>query len=539
MVRPVAPPRGRLARNLRRVSQCFFLGLFLWLLFHTELPRDRFDIVNSVPGPVELFFQIDPLHLIMTTLASRGVHAALLWGLVTLGVTLVLGRVFCGWVCPLGALSQFMGWLWRRQGRMPRLAQRQESSPRQRWKYLILGALALGAALGVNQAGLLDPISLTCRSLGVGVIPAFNHGVDAALGAVPEFMSGLTRPIRRWLADHLFPLEPVHFRQGALIGGLFFGILAVSMALPRFWCRSLCPLGALLGLFARHQALRVRTDTAVCTECGLCHLACEGAADPHRPGQWLAHECLMCWNCVPACPSGGIAIRFPEVRLANDPGVDLRRRQLLGTFAAGLLAPPLLRAPVNPRRAAPGLIRPPGALPEPQFLAQCVKCGECMKVCPTNFLQEAGLEAGLEGLWTPVGVGTAGYCSYECSLCGQVCPTGAIRELALGEKKETKIGLAFVDRARCLPWALATPCIVCEEHCPTPTKAIWLEDVTETNRDGGAVALRRPHVDAELCIGCCICVNVCPVVDRPAIQVTSIGESRSAQNRVILGMNDN
>jgi ferredoxin len=157
-----------------------------------------------------------------------------------------------------------------------------------------------------------------------------------------------------------------------------------------------------------------------------------------------------------------------------------------------------------------------------------------MKVCTTNGLQPALLEAGLEGLWTPVLVPRIGYCEYNCTLCGQVCPTGAIARLPREEKVRVKIGLASVDRSRCLPWAHGIPCIVCEEVCPTPTKAVWFEEVPGRNREGAEVILKRPHVDLDLCIGCGICEAQCPVLDRPAIFVTSTGESRNPDNGLLL-----
>jgi formate hydrogenlyase subunit 6/NADH:ubiquinone oxidoreductase subunit I len=153
-------------------------------------------------------------------------------------------------------------------------------------------------------------------------------------------------------------------------------------------------------------------------------------------------------------------------------------------------------------------------------------------VCITNGLQPTLLEAGLEGIWTPRLVPRVGYCEYHCTLCGQVCPTGAIQKLKVAEKVQVKIGLAMIDKNRCLPHAHATPCIACQEVCPTPKKAVWLEDAVEKGRDGRAVALKKPYVDLDLCIGCGICEYVCPVSDRPAISVTSIGESRSEENQL-------
>jgi formate hydrogenlyase subunit 6/NADH:ubiquinone oxidoreductase subunit I len=157
-----------------------------------------------------------------------------------------------------------------------------------------------------------------------------------------------------------------------------------------------------------------------------------------------------------------------------------------------------------------------------------------MKVCITNGLQPTLLEAGLEGIWSPMLVPRIGYCEYRCTLCGQVCPTGAIKRLSVGQKAKVKIGLAMIDKGRCLPWAHSRPCIVCEEVCPTPRKAIWFEEAKARDREGKAITVLQPRVDLNLCIGCGICEAKCPVLGRPAIYVMNLGESRSRENQLLL-----
>jgi formate hydrogenlyase subunit 6/NADH:ubiquinone oxidoreductase subunit I len=125
----------------------------------------------------------------------------------------------------------------------------------------------------------------------------------------------------------------------------------------------------------------------------------------------------------------------------------------------------------------------------------------------------------LEGLWTPVIAPRVGYCDYGCNACGQVCPSKAIPLLSLEEKRQAVIGIASVDRNRCLPWASDTPCIVCEEMCPLPEKAIRLEAVTVPDAFGGTLELQRPYVLRDECIGCGICENHCPLEGEAAIRV--------------------
>ena len=174
----------------------------------------------------------------------------------------------------------------------------------------------------------------------------------------------------------------------------------------------------------------------------------------------------------------------------------------------------------------PLLIRPPGALDEQEFLHRCVRCAECIQVCIGNALQPTFLQGGLDGMFSPMLMARSGYCEFNCTLCGQVCPTGAIRQLTLEQKHQWKIGHAWFDKNICLPYAKATPCMVCEEHCPTPEKAIRFTEVTIVDAAGETITIRQPYVVDELCIGCGICETKCPLPGRSAIYVTSAGEHR-------------
>jgi ferredoxin len=190
--------------------------------------------------------------------------------------------------------------------------------------------------------------------------------------------------------------------------------------------------------------------------------------------------------------------------------------------------------------ANPLTIRPPGSVAESGFLAKCIRCGQCMRVCPNNALHPTLLEAGFEAIWTPILIARIGYCEPTCTLCGQVCPTGAIAELTLKQKvgdkdtPPTRIGTAFIDQGRCLPWAMATPCIVCEEWCPTTPKSIYLREEMVRDSQGREVLVKRPYVAPHFCTGCGACEFACPVHDHKAIRISSVGETRSEQNQILL-----
>jgi polyferredoxin/ferredoxin len=512
-------------QNLRRVTQGLFILLFLFLFIQTESKGN-----DELGYPVRLFLDFDPLILITTLLSAHAVAKAFLLSLVVIVLTLLLGRVFCGWVCPLGTLNNLVGSL--KKGRT------QVVSPAwHRVKYLILVGILASAVFTLQPVGIMDPISLLIRSFSLSIYPLFNYAVRSTFDTIyavnPAGIAAVSEPVYTVLKKSILSFNQAFYNQSVFIGVLFLTILGLNLVEKRFWCRYLCPLGALLGLMSRFSLLK-RSVSEGCTECGACATVCQGNASPDEKGKWKDAECYYCWNCDDICPNNAVSFGFPGKKIT--PAMDLGRRRLVVSALSGIAAVPLIRiTPLGMANAKdPVLLRPPGSLEEKEFLARCVKCGECMKVCTTNGLQPTLMEAGLEGIWSPMLVPRIGYCEYRCTLCGQVCPTGAIKKLPLQEKVKVKIGLAMIEKGRCLPWAHATPCIMCEEVCPTPKKAIWFEKAQVRDRKGKVITVQQPRVDLELCIGCGICEAKCPVLGRPAIYVSNVGESRSKENQLLL-----
>jgi polyferredoxin len=535
--------------TLRRTSQIICFLLFLFLLLKTEfrgsLRAATTDI--HIPYPVRLVFQIDPLVALTNALSSRLLYQGLLWSLVVLIPTLFLGRFFCGWICPLGSVHHFFGSLKSERKRGKRLV---ESNRYKRWqtaKYYLLIAGLVAALLGSGILGWLDPIALLVRSLALSILPGTNYALSAALHAMEHSRFApvqTTGSILHFVfGSWLLTFKQLYFRQAFWLGLIFIFLVALNSRITRFWCRALCPLGALLGIVSRWSVLGLVKNAQHCKDCDRCLLHCQGGDDPIGGVPWRQAECHLCLNCVADCPEQGLQFKFFAAQ--ESLGASLPRRKVLTGLVAGAAVVPLLRS--TPGFAAQRnalLIRPPGALDEDYFLARCIRCGECMKACPTNALHPALGEAGLEGLWTPVMVPRIGYCETSCVLCSQVCPTGAIWEITSQEKgwaagsghdaKPIHVGTAFFDRGRCLPWAMATQCIVCEEWCPTSPKAIYLQPVEVVTADGKGKLVKQPFLDPSRCVGCGACEYACPVQDQPAIYVTSIGESRSRTNQILL-----
>ncbi|MBW1912676.1 MAG: 4Fe-4S binding protein [Deltaproteobacteria bacterium] len=532
---------------LRRISQTFFLFLFLFLLIESRLPQDaylNYSLVFSsdqdlrLDHPVSFFFQLDPLVCLSSLLSGYKLIKGFWWGFGILFMTLFLGRIFCGFICPFGAIHHVVSWF-RPALKGNSMVQANQKRRSQRVKYFLLLTLLVGAVLGVNHIGLMDPVSLLFRSMALAVLPGLGIGIKALFDVMATSdikVLNLLSYGAETLVSPVFGYDYQAYQTAWFIGLAFLVILFLNRIRPRFWCRTLCPLGALLGISSRFSLLRLEKDHDKCTNCQLCKKSCQGAASPMPGEEWENAECLMCFNCFDSCPEEAISFRFGwSPKLNRKP--DMGRRALLGSLLAGISIPLLGRLDGQAYKVSdPRLIRPPGSLPEKDFLTLCQRCGLCMKVCPTNVINPTLGEAGMAGLWTPHLIMIQGYCEYTCTLCGNVCPTGAIREITVKEKIERpiSIGSVYVDRGRCLPWSGNAPCIVCQEVCPTSPKSIYLRKEEVTGPDEKRMEVQLPFVDLKKCIGCGICENKCPVKGMPAIRVIAAGESRSLRNRILL-----
>ncbi|MHC4069674.1 MAG: 4Fe-4S binding protein [Planctomycetota bacterium] len=455
----------------RRISQAFFFTLFIWFCIVSTIGEEFWQIRA---WPVNLFLQIDPLVAIGTILTTHTLYWPLLWALATVVLTIIFGRFFCSWVCPFGSIHHFVGFLGNRKKTTPQKIQLNKYRKAQCIKYFVLIVFLFMAAFpsltSSLQVGLLDPIPLVTRSVNLVLLPIFDLSVN--------FVSVTSR-----------------FYVGAwLIFAIFLAAILLNLLIPRFYCRFACPLGALFGIIDRFAIWRIGKNQSECINCKLCEKSCEGGCEP--TGNIRISECVLCFNCLDDCKHELISYQSRPSLAGEITNPDISRRGFVLSLLSGILAVPAVRLSNKiGSNWFHKVIRPPGALAEEEFLKRCIKCGQCMRICPTNVIQPGGIEGGLENLWTPVlnnRIGSSG-CQLNCTACGQICPTSAIRPVTLDEKHgkgdfaeagPIKMGTAFFDRNRCLPWAMDKPCIVCEENCPVSPKAIYTQEVFNTIRDG-------------------------------------------------------
>ncbi len=506
-------------RKIRPWVQGFLLVAFVVLFV-----RARFPYAGAVPS--DLFLRFSPL-IALSDLISRGsFSASFLPAAVLLVLTILLGRFFCAWTCPLGALFDLVG----------RLLPKGKGPPRDfpGWmrslNVLILASGLLLGLLSVQLLGLFDPLSFLNRVLTLTIFPLFTRTMDAVFGiakAIP-IVGGPVEGFRRLFKSWIMPEPPGSFTTGFWTGVIFLVILLLEKLQPRFWCTYVCPLGALLGIASRRSQFRRKVDDT-CVSCGACVRACPMRAIPAEdPKPTDPSSCTFCLDCTGVCPGGIHAISFSGDGIkAPTPLLPDRRRFLIASGGA-IIGAGLSKIELYNRENDGRLIRPPGSLPEAEFLERCVRCLECVRICQSNggCLQPEGLESGIRRLWAPRGSMRTGYCEYNCNLCGQVCPTGAIRKMALAEKQKNPIGLACFDKNVCIPFSRNEECIVCEEHCPIPDKAIRFEEKEVVQPDGTKSLVPYPYVVPEKCTGCGICEFKCPLAGKPGIFVTNENQQR-------------
>ncbi len=445
--------------------------------------------------------------------------------IVVVVLTLLFGRVYCSTLCPLGTLQDMIGFLARRK------RQRRGfhfSKPHTALRYSIL---ALTVLLLVSGSGLLlnlvDPFSSFGRisaDLFRPVLLFLNN-----LAAVILEQGGVyTLPRLRWAV----------FAPGAASVSMATLLLVAWLAATRgrLYCNTICPVGTLLGLFAKFSWLRIGIDQDVCKGCTLCEDICKAGCIDSRQKTVDSGRCVSCCNCLAVCQRNGL--RFENTWRRRPPTVqpDRERREFLlnsGVFLLGLAGAPgptktiIQSKPTTIPERVTCPVSPPGSTSITHFTATCTACHLCVSACPSRVLVPSLFEFGLDGILQPRMNFRTGHCNYDCTICMNICPVGAILPLKVEEKKLTQLGVAQFIKENCVVFTDNTDCGACSEHCPT--KAVdMVPYLNPANKK-----LRIPEMKPDYCIGCGSCEHACPTRPYKAIFVDGNPVHKLAKKPVV------
>jgi len=414
-------------------------------------------------------------------------------------MTLIFGRVYCSFLCPLGMLQDIFIALSRRIGwRKTHSFQK----PRNLMRYSLLGIIIISAALGsLSLLNLFDPFSIIGRFMTQFIQPLFSR------------LYNFTIRLMKLFDIYLFSRDISPLILPALLVNIALVIVIATMSLRhgRLYCNTLCPVGALLGLMARVSFFKFAIDKNRCIGCLQCADVCKAGCIDTLNAKIDQSRCVGCFNCLSICPQSIVSYQSSVKQTANASWSPERRSILIGSVAAAgsafLMFNSGMRGLLQPVHAAPASpIAPPGSVSLDHFTRSCSSCHLCVSACPTKVITPSFVEYGIRGLLQPKMNYPDSFCEYECNLCGKICPTGAILPLSPEEKQITQIGEVDLLKDKCVVYVKNENCGACVEVCPTRT-------LTFINKGN----ILYPEVDNRYCIGCGACSHACPTAPKSII----------------------
>ena len=414
-------------------------------------------------------------------------------------ITLVFGRVYCSFLCPLGTLQDCMSAGSRRIGIRPGYA---FAKPCNFLRYTILALTAATALLGsLLLLGLLDPYALTGRILTHFLQPLAGWIYNAAISLLKSFD----------IYGYTIQTASIPASVAAVTTGFFLLVLYLSARHGRLYCNTICPVGTLLGLLSHFSVFKFTLDQKGCSACVRCEAVCKaGCIDPQTATIDMS-RCVGCFNCLDACGKATISYRPSFGNMPKSDWSPARRRFVVsGIAAAGsllLFFNAGIRAYLGTFLAkADSPVTPPGSRSAARFIQACTACSLCVSACPTQVLTPTLLDYGPTGLLQPKMNYEKSFCDFECNICGKVCPTGAIAPITLNEKKLTQIGEAGLLEDICVVFVDHNNCGACGEVCPTHA----ISFVDKHN-------ILYPEIDPKYCIGCGACQLACPTAPKSIV----------------------
>ena len=485
-----------------------------------------------------VWLQFVPSLMMFLQTVGHGLAVTAYGFIVVLILTLLFGRVYCSYICPLGIFQDITSWCSRKLQNIGKKKSRfRFALPKTRLRYAILIIVFLSLFTGsLLLLNLLEPYSNFGRFVSDLFRPLYimcNNLLDKIF---VSFGSYALYPVSVAKTDPLALIVP------AIMLGL---VLWLSVWRGRLYCNTVCPVGTLLGLISKLSLFRIRVDDAACNRCGKCMFVCKAQCINIKEREVDFSRCVGCGNCIKSCDKSAIRYTLAHVRRDTQPDPSKRhfvRNSVLLMAAFGCLssvkpfAQPFVRYSQNRRLrrrmgrhkkdgkanikfVASHTVTPPGSQNVHHFMHTCTACHLCVSACPTKVLQPSILEYGFSGMMMPYMDYDQSFCNYDCTRCSEVCPNGAILPLTKAEKQTTQIGVVKFLRRNCVVFIDGTSCGSCAEHCPT--KAVRMVPYKGT--------LTMPEITPDICIGCGACEYACPSTPYKAIVVDGHPEHKTAK----------
>lgn len=466
------------------VSIAISLGIFIAVAFGYDIWLSRWQLIPAVMA------------------------GALLWVLMWIFVTAVVGRIYCSSVCPVGTLLDFFGWIGHRKH-----------------------------GYFFSQSRVLMRRSITCIA------------IIALLLGIPVMLDYLdpAAAFSRIAAWSLGPIvRPVAFSLGAglVAFATVAALAATGLTRGRLICNTICPVGTCLAEISRFSLYHIDINTDKCIGCGLCTERCKAECIDPSAHTVDSARCILCFNCTAACPNSAITYRRGRHRLvmpmmqAADTGsvrfgsdsqndveanIDttkkLDRRDFFATILAAMPAMSMASSQLDPDLEPLNPVHPPGLRSIESLRLRCTSCGACSTACPSSIIRPNDVIRLLRSPLRPVLEFDTGPCIYDCIRCTEVCPTGTLEALTVSEKHIFVIGKARVVPQFCLEYINGKGCGICSRRCPRQAISILPVEKPEAAPGHPAdspalteagVQRRLPQIDSSLCIGCGMCRYVCP-----------------------------
>lgn len=433
--------------------------------------------------------------------------------IVLMVLTLVLGRVYCSVICPLGILQDIFARFGKRTKK-----NRYSYSPEKRIVRIVVLVLfiALFIIPGTSIiANLIEPYSAYGRIASTLLSPIYA-GVNNLLANIAERTDSYT-----FYHTDIW-LKGVATLIVAIVTLGVIGFLAWRNG--RTWCNTICPVGTILGYLSRFSLFKVMIDTSKCNSCGLCARNCKAACINSKEHKIDHSRCVVCMDCIEKCKQGALQYvpRYSKVnREGHKESIDESRRKFL-TVSSMVVTGATIEAKAKKvdggltvlqdkqipnRKVSP---KPAGSLSIKHFSQHCTACQLCVSACPNDVLRPS---TNIEHLMQPEMSFERGYCRPECNRCSEVCPTGAIQPISIEEKSAVQIGRAVILKENCVVETDRVNCGNCARHCPVGAIQMVLKNPNDPE------GLKIPIVNESRCIGCGACENLCPSRPLSAIYV--------------------